>query len=60
MRGRDREHAAIVGARHLPAALMHLPVMAVAQEHQVLKIGFSAMPPVEDVVGVKVKSPVVV
>jgi hypothetical protein len=48
----DSEHPMSVARDQLPAPLVHRPVMAMAQEHQVLKGGRPAVAPVDDVVGV--------
>src|SRR5580704_12002696 len=52
MRWWDREDPALVGPDHLPAALMDVPVMAIAELDQILEVGVPAVSPVEDVVGV--------
>src|SRR5580704_6751236 len=52
MRWWDREDPALVGPDHLPAPLMDVPVMAVAELDQILEVGVPAVSPVEDVVGV--------
>ena len=52
VRGWNRQHAPILGSDQLPPALMHRPVMPVAEEHQILEIGIPAVAPVQDVVPV--------
>jgi hypothetical protein len=36
---RDGEHLLVLGADHLPAALVDHPVVAVAEQRQVLRVG---------------------
>lgn len=52
VRGWNRQHAPILGSDQLPPALMHRPVMTVAEEHQVREVGIPAVAPVQDVMGI--------
>jgi hypothetical protein len=49
--GNRRRHGdeAIVGLHQLPATLVHLPVMAVAQQDQVFEVGLAPFGPVLEV-----------
>ena len=48
-RGRDREQPSALDTRQLPAALMDQPVVAVAEQDQVVHVGRTAVAPVHQV-----------
>jgi hypothetical protein len=51
-RWRDRQHLGTLGPDHLPAALVHRPVMTVAEQRQIGDLGVPAVAPVADMVPV--------
>src|SRR5438093_13332929 len=50
--GRDADDLALLSLDQLPAALVHQPVMALAQEHAVVEVGLAALDPVHQVMAV--------
>src|SRR5207249_10067282 len=50
--GRDADDLALLSFDQLPAALVHQPVMALAQEHAVVEVGLPALDPVHQVMAV--------